>query len=306
MIKKINIIFALLMICLYLGFGYGPASAYDQEFVLRPEPILSGGANRLDLRFTISHANVTFRISEDPGFILKVLVKYDGGDLAPVSSENFSEGTFSVDFSSGAPTAAQNVGNPLHDWEIQIGRYGLETHLTLEFTGVQANMDLGGMPLDALFLDLKGSQTTLDFSEPTLFNVRKFGITCEGTFLTLAHVGNTGFETFKLKAAGSSLNLDFKGIYAAGDYNAAFDLNGSSARIGLPATAGASFVHRPANRSVELTGNGWPEEQRNAPEGYRTDDYEDQQSRLNLYMTSTAASVYINREGTNLQYQLSY
>ncbi len=305
MIKKIDVIFALLMICLYLGLGYVPASAYDQKFVLRPEPILSGGANRLDLRFTISHAKVTFRISEDPGFILKVLVKYDGGDLAPISSENFSEGTFSVDFSSGEPTE-QKVNNPLHEWEIQIGRYDLETHLTLDFTGVQADMDLGGMPLDSLFLLLKGSQTTLDFSEPTLFSVQKFGIACEGTFLTLANIGNTGFETFGLKAAGSSLDLDFKGVYAAGDYNADFNLNGSSARISLPATAGAFVVHQPANRPVELTGNGWLKEQGSSPEGYKTDDYEDQESRLNLYMTSTAASVFIKREGTNQQYQLSY
>ena len=306
MIKKTNVIFALLMSCLYLGFGDAPASAYDQEFVLRPEPILSGGANRLDLRFTISHARVTLKVTEETDFILKVLVKYDGDVASPVSSENFSEGTFSVDFSSGAPAAAQNVSSPLHEWEIQIGRYDLETRLTLDFTGVQADMDLGGMPLDALFLALKGSEAKLDFSEPTLFSVQKFGITCEGAFLTLADIGNTGFEAFGLKAAGSSLDLDFKGSYAAGDYNADFDLSGSSVKISLPATAGALVVHRPANRPVELTGSGWPEEQGNAPEGYKTDDYENRESRLNLYMTSTAASVYIKREGTNLQYQLSY
>ncbi len=305
MVNKVKIVLGALVIFLSLGLGYVPVMAYDQEFVLRSEPILSSGANRLDLRFSISHAKVTFKITEDTDFIIKVLVRYDGGALAPLSSENLSEGIFSIDFSSGE-FAKQNMNNPSHNWEVQIGRYDLETRLTLDFVGVQANMDLGGMPLDTLFMKLKGTQATLDFSEPTLFSVRKFGIACEGTFLTLANIGNTGFETFQLKAAGSSLELDFKGIYAAGDYNADFNLNGSSARISLPATAAASVVHRPANRPVELTGSGWSKEQGSFPDGYTTDDYEDQESRLNLVMSSTAASVHIKREGTNLQYQLSY
>ena len=305
MIKKITIIMGLLMFCLSFNGSFVRASAYEQEFVVRPDPILSGGANQLDLRFNISHARVTLKLSEDPGFIVKVLVKCDKEEIMPVSSEVFSEGTFSVVFSSGA-VSVEGMANPLHDWEIQIGRYDLETHLTLDFAGVQASMDLGGMPLDTLVLNLKGTRTTLDFSEPTLFSVRKFGITCEGTFLTLANLGNTHFEAFQLKAVGSSMDLDFKGSYAAGDYNADFNLNGSSARISLPVTAGALVVHRPANRPVELAGGGWSKEQNSSPEGSMTDDYEDQEARFNLYMVSTAATVYIKREGTNLQYRLSY
>jgi hypothetical protein len=305
MIRKITIIMGLLMFCLSFNGSFVYASAYEQEFVVRSGPILAAGANRLDLRFSISHARVTFKLSEDPNFIVKVLVKCDSEDLIPVSSEAFSDGTFSVVFSSGAVSEG-GMANPLHDWEVQIGRYDLETNLTLDFAGVQASMDLGGMPLDTLVLNLKGTRTTLDFSEPTLFSVRKFGITCEGTFFTLANIGNTSFEAFQLRTVGSSIDLDFKGIYAAGDYNADFNLNGSSARISLPVTAGALVVHRPANRPVELAGGGWSKEQNSSPEGYMTDDYEDQEARLKLYMVSTAATVHIKREGTNLQYQLSY
>lgn len=295
----------LLVVCLFWGGAYVHASAYEQEFVMRSGPILSGGANRLDLRFNIRHARVTFKLSEDPNFIVKVFVRCDSESLMPVSSESTSEGAFSVVFSSGA-AGEEGMANPLHDWEIQIGRYDLETRLTLDFSGVQASMDLGGMPLDTLVLNLKGTRTTLDFSEPTLFSVRKFGITCEGTFLTLADIGNTNFEAFQLEAVGSSVDLDFEGPYTAGDYNADFDLNGSSARISLPVTAGALVVHRPTNRPVELAGGGWSKEQNSFPEGYMTDDYEDQGARLKLYMASTAATVLIKREGTNLQYQLSY
>ena len=305
MIKKITIIMSLLMFCLSFNGSFVRAWAYEQELVVRPGPVLAGGANRLDLRFNISHAKVTFKLSEDPNFIVKVLVKCDSEALIPASSESFSEGTFSVVFSSGS-VSAEGMANPLHDWEIQIGRYDLETNLTLDFAGVQASMDLGGMPLDTLVLNLKGTRTTLDFSEPTLFSVRKLGITLEGTFLTLANIGNTSFEAFQLKAVGSSVDLDFEGVYAAGDYNADFNLNGSSTRISLPVTAGALVVHRPANRPVELAGGGWSKEQNSSPEGYTTDDYEDQEARLKLYMVSTAATVHIKREGTNLQYRLSY
>ena len=305
MIRKITIIMGLLMFCLSFNSAFVQASAYEQEFVVRPGPILAGGADRLDLRFNIGHARVTFKLSEDPNFIVKVLVTCDSEALIPVSSESFSEGTYSVVFSSGT-VSEEGAASPIHDWEIQIGRYDLETSLTLDFVGVQANMDLGGMPLDALALNLKGTRTKLDFSEPTLFSVRKLGITLEGTFLTLANIGNTSFEAFQLKAAGSSVDLDFEGVYAAGDYNADFNLNGSSARISLPVTAGALVVHRPANRPIELAGGGWSKEQNSSPEGYTTDDYEDQEARLKLYMVSTAASVQIKREGTNLQYQLSY
>ena len=281
------------------------ASAYEQEFTVRPEPILSSGLNRLDLRFNISQARVTFKLSDDPGFIVRVLVSHDSEALTPISSESFSEGTFKVVFTSGT-VAAQSSATPLHDWEIQIGRYDLETNLTLDFAGVQASMDLGGMPLDILTLNLKGTQATLNFSEPTLYSVQKIGIACGGAFLTLGNIGNTNFENFQLKATGSSVELDFKGVYAAGDYNADFNLNGSSAKISLPVTAGALVAHRPENRPVALAGGGWSKEQNSTPAGYMTDDYEDQTSRLNLYILSFAASVHIKREGSNVQYQLSY
>jgi hypothetical protein len=304
MIKKIHIM-GLLMVCLFLSGSFMYASAYEQEFVVRPEPILSGGANQLNLRFNINNARVTFKPSEDPTFIVRVLVSYDDTALTPISSESFSEGILSMDFSSGT-FSEQDMANPIHDWEIQIGKYDLETNLTLDFSGVQTNMDLGGMPINTVVLNLKGAQGTLDFSEPTLFSVRKLGITCEGAFFTLQNIANTNFEKFQLKAAGSSVELDFKGVYTAGDYNADFNLKGSSAKISLPVTAGALVVHRPENRPVALAGGGWVKEQNNTPAGYMTDDYEDRESKLNLYILSVAASVHIKREGTNLQYQLSY
>ncbi len=305
MIKKIQIVISLLMVFLFFGGASLYAADYEQEFVVRPEPILSAGANRLNLRFNIRHGKVTLKVSDDPGFIVKVLVGYDQTELMPISSENFSGGTFSVDFSSG-DFSDQDTANPLQIWEIQIGKYDMETNLTLNFTGVQTHMDLGGMPLDTLALNLKGTQATVDISEPTFFSVRKLGIALEGTFFTLAHTGNTNFEKFQLSAAGSSIDLDFRGAYAAGDYNADFNLSGSSARISLPVTAGALVVHRPENRPVALAGGGWSKEQSGSPAGYMTDDYEDQESRLNLYIWSAATSVHIKRDGTNLQYQLSY
>ena len=302
---KIKMMIVLLLSVLFLcGTGMG-AWAYEQEFVVRPEPILAGGAGRLDLRFSIQHAKVTFTLSDDPDFIAKILVRYDDEALAPELSENFLDGTFSAAFSSGT-SDEQNPAAPLHDWEIQIGRYDLETDLTLDFEGVQANMDLGGMPLNKLVMTLKGAQAKLDFSAPTLITLRNLVISCEGTFFQGAGIGNTGFETFQLDATGSSLDVDFNGSYAAGDYVGDFKLYGSSARVTLPATAGALVVHRPANRPLELTGGGWSKEAPNPHEGYKTDDYETLESRINLVLESTATSILIKREGMNLHYQLSY
>lgn len=194
----------------------------------------------------------------------------------------------------------------LHEWEIQFGRYDLETTLALNLTGVQTKMDLGGTPLETLTLNLKGTRATLGFSAPTRFSVRNMEMSCVGTFFTFDNIENTHFEKFRITAVGSSIDLDFKGAYPAGDYNADFTLNGSSAIISLPATAAALVVHRPENQPVELTGAGWGNEQNASSPGYMTDDYDDRESRLNLNISSTAASLQINREGRNLHYQLSY
>ena len=305
MTKKVKMMIILLLSVLFLSGTDMSAWAGQQEFLVRPEPILAGGAGKLNLRFTIQHAKVTFTLSDDPDFIAKILVRYDDEALTPELSESFLDGTFSAAFSSGT-SDEQNMAASLHDWEIQIGRYDLETDLTLDFEGVQANMDLGGMPLSRLVMTLKGAQAKLDFSEPTPITLRNLIISCEGTFFQGARIGNTGFETFQLEAAGSSLDVDFNGSYAAGDYNGDFKLNGSSARFTLPATAGAFVVHRPANRPLELAGGGWSKEAPNPPEGYKTDDYETLESRINLVMESTATSILIKREGMNLHYQLSY
>ncbi len=295
----------LLLSCFLFNGSFIHAAPYEQEFVVRPEPILSRGADRLNLRFSISNARVIFTQSEDTTFVVKVLVRYDGRALAPIASENFSGGAFSVDFLSGA-VSASDMTNPLHDWEIQIGRYGLETNLVLDLSGVQTKIDLGGMPLGTLALNLKGASATLDFSSPTLFSIQNLVLSCEGTFFTFDNIGNTSFEKFRLNAVGSSVELDFKGVYPAGDYNADFNLTGSGARISLPATAGARVVHRPENRPVELAGAGWENVQDVSSSGYMTDDYDDQECRLNLNVLSAGANVQINREGKNLHFQLSY
>ena len=306
MIRKITIMMSLFLSCFLLNGSFLHAAAYEKEFVVQPDPILAGGVDQLNLLFRISNARVVFTLSEDPSFIVKVLVRYDSKALAPTTSESFYGGAFSVDFSSGDAFAPDMV-NPLHDWEIQIGRYDLETKLVLDLSGVQAKMDFGGMPLETLALNLKGVTASLDFSTPTLFNVRNLGLSCEGTFLKFDNIGNTNFEKFQFKAGGSSVDLDFKGAYSAGDYNADFTLNGSGVKISLPVTLGALILQRPENRPVELVGAGWKNEPNIIlPPGYTTDDYDVQDCRLNLNIVSVAASVHIKREGKNLQYQLSY
>ncbi len=303
--RKITIIMGLFMSCLLLNGSFIHAAPYEQEFVVRPDPILSDGADQLNLRFNISNARVTFTLSEDTTFIVKVLVRYDSQALAPIVAESFSGSAFSVGFSSG-DVSVPDMANPLHDWEIQIGRYDLETNLLLELSGVQTKMDLGGMPLGTLILNLKGASATLDFSSPTLFSVQNLALSCEGSFFTFDNIGNTNFEKFRLNTVGSSVDLDFKGAYPAGDYNADFNLTGSGARISLPATAGARVVHHPENRPVELAGAGWENVQDVSSQGYITDDYDDQECRLNLNILSAGANVQINREGKNLHFQLSY
>ncbi len=305
MVKKLFIINGLLIAAFLLSVVDVSAAKYEEEFVLRPDTVFQTGVSKLDLRFTIRNARVLITQSDDPDLVVRVLVKFDGDALLPVFSEGVLEGAYSVGISSSAE-AAKGAETTLHDWEIQIGRYDLETDLTLDFAGVQADMDLGGMPLSGVVMGLKGTRTRLNFSGPTPNSVTSLNIICEGTFLQGANIGQTAFEAFQLSAAGSSLDLDFAGAYAPGDYSADFKLAGCSGNINLPISAGALVVHQPANRSVDLAGGGWSQEPVDSSDAYKTEDYEEMASRINLRVASNGTTIRVRREGTNLNYQLSY
>lgn len=305
MVKRIFIIKGLLIAALLMSVVNVSAANYEEEFVLRPDTVFQAGANKLDLRFTIRNARVFLTQSDDPDLVVRVLARFEGDALTPVFSEGVMEGAFSVGISSSAQ-AADGAETTLHDWEIQIGRYDLETDLTLDFAGVQADIDLGGMPLDGVVMGLKGTRTRLDFSGPTPASVTRLNIICEGTHLQGTNIGQTAFEAFHLTATGSSLDLDLNGAYAPGDYSADFKLTGCSGSINLPISAGALVVHQPADRSVELAGGGWSQEQVDASDAYKTEDYEEMSSRINLRVGTSGTSVLLRREGTNLNYQLSY
>ena len=83
----------LLMFCLSFNSAFVQASDYEQEFggEARAHPC----RRRRSIGFAVStsvHARVTFKLSEDPNFIVKVLVRCDSEALIPVSAESFLRG----------------------------------------------------------------------------------------------------------------------------------------------------------------------------------------------------------------------
>ena len=121
------------------------------------------------------------------------------------------------------------------------------TSLEMDIGACDAEIDLGGIPLEYLDLDIGATSGDIDFSEPNPMRLKEINIDAGASSLDMHSIGNANFELMSFSGGAGSFDLDFRGKYN-GESTIDIDIGVSSADIILP---------RGIPVRVETSGSNW-------------------------------------------------
>ncbi|MCX5886115.1 MAG: hypothetical protein NT096_09440 [Proteobacteria bacterium] len=294
-------VFGLFLAVLFFTLSIAGSSAYADELmqktlVVTKQDLANAGATSFRLLFEIGGATVNLVKGTDENIVVQAVVSYSENSLEPsLSLITNSNGQYTANFMSGYLIWPQHF--PVtHEWNITISNYTTDTDLNFALGGVMADVDLGGMPLRNLALELGGVGMSVDFSTPTTRSVENIVVGTGGAYLAMLNIGNTNVGKLSLSGGGSAFDLDFHGAYSAGNHDVFMMLAADNLNATVPLSAGEQVKAFTAITPVVVTGEGWETIARNLLyKNYITDDYESQSATIDLAIEAAASNIIIDR-----------
>jgi hypothetical protein len=156
----------------------------------------------------------------DPKFVDVIIEKDVRGQTLYVSAES--------DFDNDR----RDMHDIDNDWDVNLStRTPME--LRMEMGACKAEMDLGGVPIRELSINIGAASGVLDFSSPNPERMQEFEIEAGASSLDLTNLGNANFERFKFSGGAGSFDLDLRGTYT-GESDVEIEVGLGTADIILP------------------------------------------------------------------------
>jgi len=118
-------------------------------------------------------------------------------------------------------------------WDIVLSNK-YESSLKLDIGACEAKIDLGGIPLRELSIEIGAASGNIDFSKPNPIRLEEFKMNAGASSLNMASIGNANFSRFNFSGGVGSFDLDFRGEYN-GESEIFIEIGLGSAEIILPA-----------------------------------------------------------------------
>lgn len=125
-----------------------------------------------------------------------------------------------------------NVDNLENSWELTLTDK-LPTELHFEIGACDAEIDLGGVPLTELKMDIGAASGLVEFLKPNPERLREISIDVGASSIEFNKLGNANFEYLSVDCGAASLDVDFRGELH-GESVADFDIGMGSADIVVP------------------------------------------------------------------------
>ncbi len=157
---------------------------------------------------------------------------YDPEFIDVIIEKDVRDQTLYVSAESDFDDHRHNMNDIDNDWEMNVStRTPME--LRMEMGACKAELDLGGVPISELSLDIGAASGLLDFSSPNPARMKEFEIEAGASSLDLINIGNANFELFKFSGGAGSFDLDLRGKYT-GESEIEIEVGLGSADIILP------------------------------------------------------------------------
>lgn len=181
-----------------------------------------------------------------------------------------------------------NMDSEDNIWDIVLStRY--ETSIEMDIGACEAEIDLGGIPLKELTIDVGAASGVLEFSAPNPIRLEELDIDAGASSLELKELGNANFDYFSFDGGAGSFDLDLRGKYE-GESEVSIDIGLGSADVTLPEgipvrieTDGGNWLS-----SVEIHGRDVEEVDDDI---YESPDFEGARTRLVISISVGMGSV---------------
>lgn len=273
----------LLSTLIVLAGVSGFSRAAEQEKKVIP----AEGAQRvnLDLNFGVGHLTIT------PGTGADVAIIDLDRDLARVRETFDYEtrgGTSYATLESRPRKKSQNLDSEDNNWNMTLSnRYPIEARF--EIGACDADLELGGLQLTELTLEMGAASGQISFSEPNPRRMRELKIEAGASSLRLIDLANARFDLMTFSGGAGSFDLDFRGQYE-GASEIVVEVGVASADIILPEGVAVRIETEEDNwfSSVDIQ----KRKLRHIGDGvYESKDYEEAKDRILLKIDVGLGSV---------------
>ncbi len=125
-----------------------------------------------------------------------------------------------------------NIDTEDNIWDITLStRY--EASIEIDIGACDASIDLGGVPLKEVTLDIGAASGVMEFSAPNPIRLEEIDIDAGASSLEIHNLGNANFDYFNFDGGAGSFDLDLTGKYE-GESMVSIDIGLGSADITLP------------------------------------------------------------------------
>ncbi|MFZ5979565.1 MAG: toast rack family protein [Candidatus Zixiibacteriota bacterium] len=126
----------------------------------------------------------------------------------------------------------RNVDDLDNDWDIKLSsRY--PTEINFDLGACEADIDLGGIPLTMMDLEIGAASGTIMFSKPNPVRLKELVIDVGASSLELEDFGNANFEYLEISSGAASVELDLRGNYS-GESKINIDVGVGSLDVTVP------------------------------------------------------------------------
>jgi hypothetical protein len=158
------------------------------------------------LRITPGRANELYRMD----------ASYDENRYSPTSSYDAARGVVTLGLQSAGEGGLRVVSTRQLRQDATVAfAPSVDLNLDLTLGAVQADIELGGLSLNALRMEAGASQAVVRFSEPNLSRCRGAEITAGAAELTVLELGNSRCDHLALEGGMGKVTLDFSGAWTS-------------------------------------------------------------------------------------------
>lgn len=221
------------------------------------------------------------------GALYQVRLRYDEESYEPVHRYRNGQLEVSVSGESVTRRSPFRRGGGEGEMEIRLGRE-VATELKMELGAVQAELDLGGIPLQALSLATGASDTQVRVSEPNPLTLDRASFQVGAAAFRARELGRLNAREIRVDAGVGDVRLSFEDLRQA-DTRVAVSMGLGSVEIQVPSDAGVRLT-----RSTFLTSVSAPGLTRRG-DAYESDNWGTADRRITIHVDAALGSINVRR-----------
>ena len=165
--------------------------------------------NEQDLEVTVRYGAGRFSVGPaEPGVLYHMQIEYDEDVFRPLAEYQGNSLRIGTESLGRRFRLIRDRG--AGKMELALSR-DVAMDLNLDFGAVQADIDLGGIPLTRLEINTGASQTQIDISEPNSEAMSRASMDVGAAEFTVRNLGNLNTEVIEIDAGIGEIDLDFTG-----------------------------------------------------------------------------------------------